>query len=31
MTLSLLVVLAIATFCLTIVPFLPRKAALLEH
>lgn len=30
-TLSLLVVLAIATFCLTIVPLLPRKAALLEQ
>ena len=31
MTLSLLVILGIAMFCLTIVPLLPRKAALAEH
>jgi EmrB/QacA subfamily drug resistance transporter len=31
MTLCLLVILGIAVFCLTIVPLLPRRAALIEH
>jgi len=31
MTLSLLVVLGIAALCLTLVPLLPRRAAVLEH